>query len=550
MTKPLFWLLTALLLLAIVEVMARLTHHWLYDGESLLTAEADAAAARVLPTPFRADLQPFYGTVGWAHLDLNMPPSSLNSRRLATTLGGRDTVVVGLLGGSVAAEVAGSLAGALLKHFASSADDTPVWPVFIDLAHRAYRQPQQSIVFANRLADGIQFDIVISLDGFNEVTHPPAAHEKSGTHPNWPLQWSSVVGASASQLRAVAGIMALREEQRDLTAPPPVWQGSALFDLARRHRLDQIDRLIVARHFDLAATSLERHSLRKHGPLGAFTKEDVRNVATETWYRSALFLAELAEWHGAVYYHFLQPNQYVPGTKPLSDSELANAYSPTLPRAVEVREGYPKLAEYGVALREQDVKFFDLSHIFADHHETLYADRCCHLNRRGNELMAEHMLRRILDDGALDGPWHSAAMEDKPDPSHHQAIRDSIAKGEFGAPLARSVFDVYRRGRTLAYLKRNCTMAHITPSFFVHFTRTDDIKVKPRFHFTQQGAMLEGNICVATFKLPDLVGIKRLHTGQFWAAEGWSVNVDVSELNTLDGLQGSAADFDGVDDVN
>lgn len=220
MQKPLFWLLTALLLLGIVEAMARLTHHWLYDGESLLAAEVDATAVRgVLPTPFREELQPFYGMVGWAHVDLNMPPSSLNSRRLAAALGGRDAVVVGLFGGSVAAEVAGSLAGALLNHFASSAGDTPIWPVLIDLAHRGYRQPQQSLVFANMLADGIQFDIVISLDGYNEVVHPPAAYE-AHVHPNYPKQWSSVVGSNADQLRAVAGIMALREEQQGFDPPP------------------------------------------------------------------------------------------------------------------------------------------------------------------------------------------------------------------------------------------------------------------------------------------------------------------------------------------
>ena len=532
MRKPLFWLLTALLLLCLVEALARLTHHWLY-GESM-AAEADVAAlSTVLENGFVSELQPFYGTVSWRQVDVNMPPSSLGSRLLAATLNGQDAVVVGLFGGSVAGDVVGSFAGALLKHLASGADDVPIWPVVIDLTHIAYRHPQQSTVFTNILAHGVHFDIVVSLDGVNEAV--VLATQASGTHPVWPVRWSSVVGASADQRRAVARIMALRDEQRALTAPPPAWQRSALFDLARRHRLDQINRLIVARHFDLAATGLERHSLQRLGPFGAFTREDVRNVATETWYRSTLLLAELAERHGAEYYHFLQPNQYIPGAKPLSDDELANAYSPESILAQEVREGYPKLAEYGATLREQGVKFFDLSQIFADHHETLYADVCCHLNQHGNELMADHMLRPILNDGALDDRRYLAAKQGKPGANRYQAVLDSIANGDFGAPAARSVFDVYRKGRTLAYLKRHCTVAHITASFLVEFTRNNGTKERPRFHFTQLGAMLEGNTCVAIFELPN-IGIKRLRTGQFWAAEEvgeWSVKIEFSELDTL-----------------
>ena len=536
MRKPLlFWLLTALLLFGIVEAMARLTHHWLY-GESV--ADVDTSHAVPRNQIQKKKLWPFYGGTGQKR-NLGMPPSSLNSRRHAATLDGHDAVVIGLFGGSVAAEVAGSLADVALKHFAGGSNDIPVWPVVIDLSVGGFRQPQQSLILTNLLAHGVQFDIVVSLDGLNEV-----AHETHDSHPSWPSWWSAAVGTNADQLLAVADIMALREEQQALTTPL-VWQGSVLFDLARRYRLDQIDRLIVARHFDLATAGLERHSLQRQGPYGAFTREKARNVAAEAWYGSALLMAGLAERHGAAYYHFLQPNQYIPGAKTLSDDELANAYTPESLRARGVREGYPKLSEYGAVLRNQGVKFFDLSRIFADHPETLYVDRCCHLNRRGNDLLAGHMLRRLRDNGAFDAR-PVAAKRDNPIPSRYQAMRDSIVKGGFGAPAARSVFDVYRRGRTLAYLKRHCTVAHMTGSFFVKFMHRAE-RTGLRFHFTQHGAMLEGNTCVAIFELPDLE-IGHLRTGQYWAAEEWSVKVDGAELNALDSLprQRSATDFDSV----
>lgn len=166
MRKPLFWLLMALLLVGIVEAMARLTHHWLH-GESAadLAANATPAASEVgdvLRNRFQgSELQPFYGLIGdWHSLDLNTPPSALDSRRRTVTYGGRDAqdvVVVALFGGSVAADVAGVLAGALLKQIADLGGDAHVWPILIDLAYSGYRQPQQSLVFANALANGVEF---------------------------------------------------------------------------------------------------------------------------------------------------------------------------------------------------------------------------------------------------------------------------------------------------------------------------------------------------------------------------------------------------------
>ena len=542
--QALFWLLTALLLIGIVEAGARLTYRWLYGASAAdLTAGTNAAldAGTVLRNRFQGSaLQPFYGLIGdWHNLDLNMPPSSLDSRRRAITLGGQDAVVVALFGGSVTADVAGALAGALAKQLADRADREgsapPVWPILIELAYSGYRQPQQSLAFANMLANGVEFDIVLSLDGVNEVWLPWREHQESGTHPIWPARWSSAVGHSADQRLAAARIMALREEQRALTRLNQGWlRSSAVFGLMARYRLDQIGRLIVARHLDLAATDPKRHNLQEHGPRGAFTRDEVRDVVAAAWYRGALLLAGLAERHGADYYHFLQPNQYVPNAKPLSDEELANAYMPTTIVAEEVRQGYPKLAEYGARLRERGVKFFDLSDIFVEHRETLYVDSCCHLNRRGNELLANHMLRRILDDGQLVGPRHLAAKGNARDRSRYQSVLAGIVNGDFGAPAARSVFDVYRKGRTLVYMKRHCTVDHITAPFFVNFTRNDGSGVvTPRFHFTQHGAFLHGNTCVAIFQLPDF-GIEHLRTGQLSAAGEWSVEPDVDELNTLD----------------
>jgi hypothetical protein len=50
--------------------------------------------------------------------------------------------------------------------------------------------------------------------------------------------------------------------------------------------------------------------------------------------------------------------------------------------------GYPLLRQAGPELKKAGVTFTDLSRVFVDHPEPLYRDDCCHLNIRGNELLA------------------------------------------------------------------------------------------------------------------------------------------------------------------
>ena len=108
-----------------------------------------------------------------------------------------------------------------------------------------------------------------------------------------------------------------------------------------------------------------------------------------------MLLAGLAREAGAVYYHFLQPNQHVPDSKPLSEEERKKFYRPN--REVIYRETLPLMAEFGTRLREHGINYFDLTKIFENNPETLYRDECCHFNTRGNQLLVEQMVRHMAE---------------------------------------------------------------------------------------------------------------------------------------------------------
>ena len=55
-----------------------------------------------------------------------------------------------------------------------------------------------------------------------------------------------------------------------------------------------------------------------------------------------------------------------------------------------INVAYPRLRELGPRLAAQEhIRWVDLTQIFVETREETYADRCCHLNERGNAIMAQ-----------------------------------------------------------------------------------------------------------------------------------------------------------------
>lgn len=418
---------------AAIEALARLTHHFLYGeyADGLPATEVEPANQGPVGDDAPPDseqmtfLHPFYGYVSKELADGRpLKPGQRRGKDVALPRQGQgDALVVAIIGGSVADEVAGELHTALLRHLSATHALTHADPhaklLLVNLANPGYHQPQQAMVLANVLATGARIDIVVNLDGFNDVTMPGYQARVLGPYGLFHRTWAVLASVSGHRAQ-IASIRALREEERALLDARP-WEAtlyrSAIFGLWRRFRLDRIGRLIVLGHHEMADGSHVRPRMapttrpgRRYGFYGlvppratGYVGPDDPAIGPESWYRSSRLMAGVTKRSGTRYYHFLQPSQYA-RSKPLSDEELATAFDPEHRYAREFSERHPLLVEYGRRLRAEGVKFFDLSRIFSEHRETLYVDTCCHLNKRGNELLAEHMMRRIIaNEGGLGG---------------------------------------------------------------------------------------------------------------------------------------------------
>ncbi len=531
--KVLYYGLMLLLTLLAIDGMARLAYYAAY-GVGYGGGRAEEINDFYPPPPqlsvAKADhwqlRHPFYGYVPTApdHDLIAMPPRQWRE----------DTVIIGLLGGSVAQEVHPFLQRALDQHFATT--NRPRQPVVLGLASATLRQPQQTMIAAHTLLLGGEFDLIVNMDGFNEVAGGVSQSREEGVFPFFPLVWNKRVELTAQELLLAGQIGVLRREQARRTAAgettPLRW--SALWRLANRYRRERTAVQIIRLNQQLAAAEAD-YSLDKHGPRSWLTGDgELRPEAARFWYRSSVTLARLAELAGADYYHFLQPNQYVPDSKPLSPEEREFAYSPDSPKKPLVAKGYPLLLEFGQELPGQGINYFDLTRIFAAHPETLYRDICCHLNAQGYELLAAAMVERMepallrLGGASPAGPVSALAAARPPTPPD--------------ALLVAAAFRVYLQGdgQWLRYVRDACAAADAEPRFFLHLTPRDLADLPPHrrrhgfdnldFSFAKAGGKLWQGQCRAQIRLP-YYPIAHLRTGQYAADSGelWAGEYAFSE---------------------
>lgn len=278
-----------------------------------------------------------------------------------------------------------------------------------------YKQPQQLMTLAYLLTLGERFDVVINLDGFNEVGLPMMENLPAGVHPSYPGGWRHRV-AGLPDLEAQALAWAIletrrRRQQRAARYSSPLLRFSVTANLLWRAGDIALQRKMVEleQQLNRQQSEEERRGFEAHGPpysSGDLSDDAHRRTAdgdatyrdlVHLWRASSLQMHQLCEANGILYLHLLQPNQYVPGSKPMGSSERRQAFQEDHPLRMPVVEGYPLLVEAGEELSRQGVRFHDLRFLFRNHSEPLYFDTCCHFNQRGCEILADTVAEIIAN---------------------------------------------------------------------------------------------------------------------------------------------------------
>ena len=244
------------------------------------------------------------------------------------------------------------------------------------------KQPQQLFKLYYLYLVNEKFDIVINIDGFNEVALSFSENIQIENNIMYPRNYSRLISTFNSDLSCVKKSNKFTKDYN-------------LIPIVEIYKLFQIRKC----HIKSEGSPTEKNS--RFSKMSNFVKleDDIYfNYIKKLWVNASNEIDQFSKIKDFKYIHIIQPNQYLKGSKIISNDEL----------------DYLKYEKYGkpiskyykdIKVEDLDVKYkLDLRYIFKDNNMTLYRDYCCHLNNKGIFLMASeivdqfsYLFKEILD---------------------------------------------------------------------------------------------------------------------------------------------------------
>jgi hypothetical protein len=277
--------------------------------------------------------------------------------------------------------------------------------------HEGYKQPQQLLVLAYFLSIGQPFDLVINVDGFNEVALSTLNNQRgldismpSVQHLDPLINLVDRATLTPEKLRSLAAISQAKERLNRLIDAMRRNDLAAVNFALERVYLATLNRYIAeTAHFGELASNASDASLVAVTPPtkpreGTTLFEDIAG----NWARSSVLMHELLAAHGGAYVHVLQPNQYHRTGRVFPAAEASVAFNDASPFKPGAERGYPLLVAAAGSAMSKKVAFFNAAAIFDDESSPVYMDDCCHYTLLGNHKLADFIAAAIL---SSPGPW-------------------------------------------------------------------------------------------------------------------------------------------------
>ena len=311
-------------------------------------------------------------------------------------------IIIGITGGSVAAWFFIQSRDDLEKALRQSPFFQSKKITFVNTALGGYKQPQQLIALTYLLSLGAKFDIIINLDGYNDLVLPIIENIPKSVNPYYPRNWYIISqNTPARNSNSIAKKAFSIEEKRIYLAKlmeSSLLQGNILsrvvwfnYDRFLENSINRLQQTYLNQ-------TILKTSFATSGPqfLLPPNENDTYLLMAKVWAQASNQMHLLSSGNGIKYFHFLQPNQYVPNTKILSKEEMKVAFDSSYPLGLIVKNGYKLMQSEGQLLRRNGVNYHDLTGIFKNTPESIYVDVCCHLNKHGNKILANQIAKTII----------------------------------------------------------------------------------------------------------------------------------------------------------
>ena len=403
------------------------TGHLFYLHRKTYEAIGDSGERRLTTD----GLHPYFGPTHAPGTPFDIPeslrdPSSAPARRQTNNFGfvssfdypfvktRDDQFIIGITGGSVGAWFCQIGVSRLIEDLEAqpyfrSRDIVPLC-----LAHEGYKQPQQLLLLSYFLSLGQAFDLVVNIDGFNEVALG-SLNEQRGIDSSMPsvmhleplINLVDRATLTPDKLESLTAIETYKARVNRLAGRLKTNRLASLnvvFD--RLYRSARASYQTESGRFSNLPSNASTTSLiMATRPIKTRAPSTVFEAVARTWMNASLSMHALLAARGTPYVHVVQPNQYFT-TRQFGSDEAKVALSDASPFKAGAAQGYPVLLAAAESARlTQTMAFLDGTHIFDREPAAVYIDDCCHYTLRGNHLLADFIANGVL---AAPGPWRSS----------------------------------------------------------------------------------------------------------------------------------------------
>ncbi|MGB7712576.1 MAG: hypothetical protein WBL95_24090 [Microcoleus sp.] len=318
--------------------------------------------------------------------------------------------IIGVFGGSVASDYAiyqvqNQILPKYLKQLPGLKDQEFV---ILSFATGGYKQPQQLLILNYFLALGQELDMVVNIDGFNEV-----ALSNLNNKNKIDLAMPSIqhilpltnIASNTLSTKAMKSTIAIKESKARIN------QGLRGLQECKLAACDAVTSIYVqnlVNNYRKDVIRFEKENSQPQNDDGgsviyinlkdSVMKDDVAfEQMAQNWAKSSIFMHKVLSASNVPYFHVLQPNQYYQTKRVFSAAEKQIAFNQDTPYAKAVELGYPALFKKFPNLAKNHINILNGVKVFDKTKDAVYVDSCCHYNKAGEVIFSDYVGSSILE---------------------------------------------------------------------------------------------------------------------------------------------------------
>ena len=322
----------------------------------------------------------------------------------------KNQFVIGIFGGSVASDfsifqIQNKILPQYLKQVPGLQDKEFV---ILSFATGGYKQPQQLLILNYFLALGQELDLVVNIDGFNEVALSNLNNKNQINLAMPSIQHISPLTSLANNSLSIKAMQATIRIKENKTRINEGLESLQHCSLAACDALTSVyvQNLVNNYRKDVIAFEKERSKKQQDEEGSVIFINKNKSILEDSaafeqmawnWAKSSIFMHKVLSASNVPYFHVLQPNQYYQTKRVFGEAEKRIAFNKETPYAKAVELGYPAILGKFPNLQKNNINILNGVKVFDKTKDAVYLDSCCHYNKAGEVIFSNYVGSSILE---------------------------------------------------------------------------------------------------------------------------------------------------------